>query len=206
MSAPQSRVTKDKSAKPKKKKATTKESAKAIQLLQRQTWATDLRVQGMTYRRIARRMKELRLVSQTYSASMAFEDVKAAMAETEANKKELAIQNFHIDELRYDELFEKSYALALPRAEEGELELPPDPVHFGAVMHILSVRERLYNYKAIYGDKEKEPPNFDIHLDLSVYSIEELLTIQHKIQQGEDAILVITEIQEARKRKDQTAP
>jgi len=143
-------TTKESSAKPKReRKKSPKDIANDVKILQRQTWATDLKVQGLSYRRIATRMKELGVVPKTYSNVQAMRDVNAFMAGIVSEQKELVLDNFYIDIRRYDELFEKAWALALPHSEEGEMPLPPDPVYFGVVTHILGVRERLFNYKSI---------------------------------------------------------
>lgn len=195
-----------KTASPKAKKVKKKAVIEEMKIMQRQTWATDLHVQGLSYRRIARRMKELRLVPPTYSQSLAFKDVRDAMARTSSDQKELALHNLYLDLRRYDELFEKAWALALPRADmddEEAVDPPPDPAYFGIVMAILSKRETLLNYKSLWAAKEKS----DVYLNVnfSSFTTGELLETQRRLQAGEDPNTVITDVQQQRSRIDRAS-
>lgn len=180
--------------KPKKKRGKSATSAEQIKLIQRRTWALDLKKQGLSYRRIARRLKEEKLVPTTYSEGLAYKDVRDAMGILLEEQKEVAAENLRLDLMRYEEMLERFWPLALPTVEEGEIEMPPNMVAVGAVMQILDKRSVLLNYKALWA--EKEQPNFNINVDWSSFTMDEIIEIQQKVQAGEDAIVTITQIQQ----------
>jgi hypothetical protein len=177
-----------------KKKKTTAQASEEVKLLQRRTWALDLQRQGLNYRQIARRLKELKLVPQTYSHGLAYKDCKDAIRTLIEDQKELAEENLRLDLLRLEEMFERVYPLAIPQPEEeGDLPPPPDPIYFSAVMAILDKRAQYLNYKALWAEKEK--PNFNVNINWSEFSLDEIIEIQQRIQAGEDALVVIAGVQ-----------
>lgn len=186
--------------KPKQTRTSAAQSSKELKLLRRQTFATDLRTQGMTYRRLAKRLIELGIADGRYGEALAYKDVKDYMAGITGNMTELALQNLYIDLRRMDEMFERVWPLALPKPEaEGEIELPPDPVYFGAVLEIMARRAILLNYKSLYEPKEQGKLNYNVNPD--DYSTAELIELMQRLQSGEDPLVAITSIQNKRSER-----
>ena len=177
--------------KTREKRSKGKAAASTLKMLTRQTWALDLKRQGLSYRRIAARLKELNIAKESYSSGLAYRDVDEAMTRMLVEQKEIAEHNLQLDLQRIEELLMVSYPLAVPQGENALR--PPDFQAIGVVMMLIDRRERLLNYKALW--KEPDKPQWNINVDWSKLSTGQIMEIRRRISSGEEPIVVFSEIQ-----------
>lgn len=181
------------------KRKQQKASAEKLKMLTRQTWAIDLKRQGLSYRRIARRLKELKVANDNYDSGLAYRDVQEAMNRLIIEQKEIAEVNLTLDLQRIEELMMVAYPLAVP---DEETMRPPDFQAVGVVMMLIDKREKLLNYKALWAQPDK--PQWNINVDWSKFSTQEILEIRRRIESGEEPLAVFTEIQQKANPTDGT--
>lgn len=178
------------------KRKHNKNSASKIKLLLRQTAAMKLRLMGASYRKIASRLKDLKLADNSYSEGLAYRDIDEGVKRLQDEQKELAENNLRLDLDRLDELMLAIWDRAVPPVDpDTGTALPADLVAQTGILQILDRRERLLNYKSLHAEK----PQLNFTIDWSQFSTEEILKIRERLSHGEDALAVITEIQAARK-------
>lgn len=183
-----------------KKKSQSKASADTLKMLTRQTWALDLKRQGLSYRRISARLKELKIANRSYSSGLAYRDVMEGMKRMLADQKELAELNLRMDLERVEELMMHWYPLAVPPDDSMR---PPDMQAGAFILALIDKREKLLNYKSLY--QQPEEPQWNITVDWSKFTTQQILEIRRRISQGEKPIDVFTEVQQQAKEGNSTS-
>lgn len=179
----------DKAVRVKEKRANPA-SKKKLEILIRQTAALDLRRQGLSYRKIARELKQRAgevpgVDIKSYDSGLAYKDVIDGMRRLITEQKELAEENLTLDLQRLDDLMEKVYPRAVP---DGNI--PYDHIAVQDILAILARRESLLNYKSIYDDPNKgNKSNVSFNIDWDKLTAEQL----RRIANGEDPIIVIAD-------------
>jgi len=177
------------------KKKKNDASAEQLAIIQRQTRATDLRVQGLSYRQIANVMRTLGYAQKTYSEGLAFKDVHDAMNRILAEQREVVEHNIYQDLRRLDSIFARVWPLALPQSDEEDVEPPPpNPIYISASLAVMEKRAVLLNYKSVL-EKKEDDPNVTFTVEWSKLTTDEILEIRQRISDGEKPLDVLATIE-----------
>lgn len=199
---------------PKKKAITEKKDRNKLKaatngadakIIQRQTWVLELRRKGASYAKIAKRLIELKLVQDTYGEGLAYKDYRDAIGRVLMEQQELAQENLRLDLERLDEMLMKVWPQAVPPTDpETGVSRPPDLFSIGTVMQLLSARAKLLNYEALY--KKPDEPKWVFNVDWSRFSTEEILLFKRRFMAGEEPVVILAEIEQARQANSQLTP
>lgn len=149
---------------------------KKIKKADRVILALELRKQGLSYRRIAKQMREFPGISSRYSEGAAYLDCMEAMRDKMKHQQELAEQNLRLDLERLDELLARLWPEIMDRAR-------PDPIAVNQTLAVLDRRANLLNYKGL--DKTVKPT---LNVDVTKLSLDQL----ERLANGEDPYIVLT--------------